>query len=113
MFCRRRLSCRDRDPLNRSRARPALQRKPYRSFPESPRSARCAPFFPIQRGSKFRLRRWIYKFRRRSEEHTSELQSRRDLVCRLLLEKKKQKIIKYYTTKQVHASKVIHYFARH
>src|SRR5690349_25045173 len=28
-------------------------------------------------------------FHRRSEEHTSELQSRRDLVCRLLLEKKK------------------------
>src|SRR5690349_23225299 len=27
--------------------------------------------------------------RERSEEHTSELQSRRDLVCRLLLEKKK------------------------
>src|SRR2546428_5405870 len=26
----------------------------------------------------------------RSEEHTSELQSRSDLVCRLLLEKKKQ-----------------------
>src|SRR5699024_11603476 len=29
----------------------------------------------------------------RSEEHTSELQSRFDLVCRLLLEKKKQKYI--------------------
>src|SRR3989440_2763824 len=28
----------------------------------------------------------------RSEEHTSELQSRSDLVCRLLLEKKKKKI---------------------
>src|SRR5204862_8104365 len=28
--------------------------------------------------------------RGRSEEHTSELQSRRDLVCRLLLEKKKE-----------------------
>src|SRR5687768_17719916 len=28
---------------------------------------------------------------RRSEEHTSELQSRLHLVCRLLLEKKKQK----------------------
>src|SRR5207249_10993272 len=28
-------------------------------------------------------------FRSRSEEHTSELQSRFDLVCRLLLEKKK------------------------
>src|SRR5438874_10302394 len=33
----------------------------------------------------------------RSEEHTSELQSRRDLVCRLLLEKKK----KTYKTKKV------------
>src|SRR5216683_8038115 len=30
----------------------------------------------------------------RSEEHTSELQSRSDLVCRLLLEKKKKR----YTT---------------
>src|SRR5215203_7212921 len=29
--------------------------------------------------------------RRRSEEHTSELQSRQYLVCRLLLEKKKKK----------------------
>src|SRR2546428_8257334 len=28
----------------------------------------------------------------RSEEHTSELQSRSDLVCRLLLEKKKKKL---------------------
>src|SRR5260221_2874095 len=28
----------------------------------------------------------------RSEEHTSELQSHRDLVCRLLLEKKKLKV---------------------
>src|SRR5690349_24228596 len=30
---------------------------------------------------------------KRSEEHTSELQSRRDLVCRLLLEKKKKKTL--------------------
>src|SRR5438132_7986335 len=37
--------------------------------------------------------RWIRRFRPlelRSEEHTSELQSHSDLVCRLLLEKKKQ-----------------------
>src|SRR5215475_15843278 len=31
----------------------------------------------------------------RSEEHTSELQSRENLVCRLLLEKKKKKKKKY------------------
>src|SRR2546421_830820 len=30
----------------------------------------------------------------RSEEHTSELQSRSDLVCRLLLEKKKKCVVK-------------------
>src|SRR5699024_11500833 len=32
----------------------------------------------------------VRRHRRRSEEHTSELQSRFDLVCRLLLEKKKK-----------------------
>src|SRR5690349_23474191 len=32
----------------------------------------------------------------RSEEHTSELQSRRDLVCRLLLEKKKKMRLRPY-----------------
>src|SRR5215211_8658328 len=32
--------------------------------------------------------------RRRSEEHTSELQSHSDLVCRLLLEKKKKQKLK-------------------
>src|SRR5690349_22749788 len=32
----------------------------------------------------------------RSEEHTSELQSRRDLVCRLLLEKKKNNLMSDY-----------------
>src|SRR6266511_5414525 len=37
--------------------------------------------------------------RRRSEEHTSELQSRENLVCRLLLEKKKIKN-KQLTTKR-------------
>src|SRR6266496_3587321 len=36
----------------------------------------------------------------RSEEHTSELQSRRDLVCRLLLEKKKKKKYKIPTVKK-------------
>src|SRR2546422_2320665 len=33
---------------------------------------------------------WYRAFTRRSEEHTSELQSRLHLVCRLLLEKKKE-----------------------
>src|SRR3712207_8181795 len=40
-------------------------------------------------------RRVINRNNRRSEEHTSELQSRQYLVCRLLLEKKK--------TKQLHS----------
>src|SRR3712207_7244928 len=39
----------------------------------------------------------------RSEEHTSELQSRQYLVCRLLLEKKKKKIV--YCTYEVLSTK--------
>src|SRR2546430_9414513 len=33
----------------------------------------------------------------RSEEHTSELQSQSNLVCRLLLEKKKKRVSRYLT----------------
>src|SRR5207249_8563692 len=41
---------------------------------------------------KMRVRTWVLRelLNSRSEEHTSELQSRFDLVCRLLLEKKKK-----------------------
>src|SRR2546430_6791167 len=38
------------------------------------------------------VRRCISSSQKRSEEHTSELQSQSNLVCRLLLEKKKKKI---------------------
>src|SRR5437667_6479531 len=38
---------------------------------------------------------------RRSEEHTSELQSHHDLVCRLLLEKKKKDVTKINNAKNV------------
>src|SRR2546422_7513365 len=38
----------------------------------------------------------------RSEEHTSELQSRLHLVCRLLLEKKKKKTISICIARQPH-----------
>src|SRR2546422_11254536 len=52
---------------------------------ESRRAAACRPPGPARRsGAACR--------RGRSEEHTSELQSRLHLVCRLLLEKKKKKI---------------------
>src|SRR2546430_7295230 len=36
----------------------------------------------------------------RSEEHTSELQSQSNIVCRLLLEKKKKKQIPYHIDRQ-------------
>src|SRR2546428_7464823 len=42
------------------------------------------------RGHQFTDAEGRYRETRRSEEHTSELQSRSDLVCRLLLEKKKK-----------------------
>src|SRR6266513_3956915 len=49
----------------------------FRSCPLKPDPLRCHA-------------RTISLHRTRSEEHTSELQSRFDLVCRLLLEKKKK-----------------------
>src|SRR5438132_5788047 len=49
---------------------------------------------------------------RRSEEHTSELQSHSDLVCRLLLEKKKKtattRTAAILTTTQRHAGRSTH-----
>src|SRR5258707_3009504 len=71
----------------------AIGLSPHRSH--SPLSRRHAPSpraTPLKEGNRSSgnpLSRG--DFRRRSEEHTSELQSRQYLVCRLLLEKKKKK----------------------
>src|SRR5438093_6819166 len=51
-------------------------------------SPRCRPKGDAP--STARLRRVLLRSRARSEEHTSELQSLTNLVCRLLLEKKKR-----------------------
>src|SRR3712207_9266277 len=59
---------RSRPARGRRRARPGPRRPPRSAGRRRRRRARCP----------------------RSEEHTSELQSRQYLVCRLLLEKKKQ-----------------------
>src|SRR5688572_30854783 len=54
----------------------------------SPRRGTCSPAVPRSPSS-------CSSASVRSEEHTSELQSQSNLVCRLLLEKKKQKKILY------------------
>src|SRR2546430_10295811 len=43
---------------------------------------------------------------RRSEEHTSELQSQSNLVCRLLLEKKKNEVNSYSEQSHIHSQSV-------
>src|SRR5687768_17717353 len=50
----------------------------------------CAVACPYQARTIVHDKEWYYGAAR-SEEHTSELQSRLHLVCRLLLEKKKKK----------------------
>src|SRR2546430_6470061 len=72
-------------------------RRPPRSTPLSLHDA--LPISLTPGGVKLRLRAAIpdhgqplrRPVRERSEEHTSELQSQSNLVCRLLLEKKKKK----------------------
>src|SRR3712207_7683164 len=85
---------------------------PYTTLFRSPRTARADTVrsAPGRRraqapptsgvGSRFRSpgRRSARAFLQRSEEHTSELQSRQYLVCRLLLEKKKKNIYHHITT---------------
>src|SRR5688500_19989331 len=48
-----------------------------------------AELFPVVRQHQHHLHVMLRRLRQRSEEHTSELQSPCNLVCRLLLEKKK------------------------
>src|SRR5260221_7571533 len=68
------LSLHDALPISRMRRqRPALSQSPRRL--REPLRRAALPSMPSHR---------------RSEEHTSELQSHSDLVCRLLLEKKKK-----------------------
>src|SRR5437667_7708974 len=66
---------------------------PNRGGPR-PAASRADPL-ARRRATLQRPRNWFRQGR--SEEHTSELQSHHDLVCRLLLEKKKNK-----TEKQTH-----------
>src|SRR2546428_7241659 len=60
------------------------------SRPPSPRRRTCRPAANTRAKTARALPRIGPAALRRSEEHTSELQSRSDLVCRLLLEKKNQ-----------------------
>src|SRR3712207_7118161 len=71
---------RDEDPPEEHALAGALRDRPRGRLPRPPRPGlhRAEPREP-RPGED-----------RRSEEHTSELQSRQYLVCRLLLEKKKQ-----------------------
>src|SRR5437016_6763185 len=72
---------------------------PYTTLFRSPRPGRRHPctWRPTPAGltEPSQTRRWTHASRRqRSEEHTSELQSLTNLVCRLLLEKKKKRLAK-------------------
>src|SRR5256885_7526343 len=58
-------------------------------------NVRCGDVVLFRRKNHLFVHRIVEK--RRSEEHTSELQSPCNLVCRLLLEKKKQNILRYHT----------------
>src|SRR2546430_5258752 len=68
-------------------------RRPPRStlFPYTTlfRSSAVRYACPTRRSRRLERRSWA-SIPRRSEEHTSELQSQSNLVCRLLLEKKKK-----------------------
>src|SRR5437867_7047555 len=86
------LSLHDALPISRYRQR-------VLGFLQRPRHCRCSRFSISLRAAPgwrtIRCRCFVHRSRGRiprSEEHTSELQSPYDLVCRLLLEKKKKDV---------------------
>src|SRR5438874_9228267 len=74
--------CRDAGAARHQRGAHDLVEAAALHLPGQRRVKDAPPDLPYSRAHQ---RRW----QARSEEHTSELQSRRDLVCRLLLDKKK------------------------
>src|SRR5204862_2251657 len=80
----------ERDPRARRRRHEAQggRRHPPVASPQARRTAQGAHVWQ-GRGGLERNAALVETRLERSVEHTSELQSRRDLVCRLLLEKKK------------------------
>src|SRR6266498_5351502 len=88
--------------VRRARSRHSLQRR--QAFPQPPLLLPALGDIPQDGGDPQRLAGGVPQHDDaeldgdtspvRSEEHTSELQSRPHLVCRLLLEKKKKKKIK-------------------
>src|SRR5207249_10480440 len=79
--CRRRLRVYSK-PVPKNQAKPCNHREP-----------RHSSYSIHSHFSSLQLCAWVFFCGapgKRSEEHTSELQSRFDLVCRLLLEKKKE-----------------------
>src|SRR2546426_6266302 len=84
----------DRDQKDENRGGPERpQNQPQPSRGEEPRQAernRGQMQREEQEQRQMEENRWRQEHQRRSEEHTSELQSPCNLVCRLLLEKKKK-----------------------
>src|SRR2546426_9074507 len=80
---------RSRGHLRGQRARHAVERDDLFARPRAPHHDRGPPQLRKIEGV-------------RSEEHTSELQSPCNLVCRLLLEKKKKNNCKYYNLTHNH-----------
>src|SRR5260370_21488614 len=89
------LSLHDALPIFSSMRRPVRARKCRRSCPASTRGKKSLPRTktkpPESRQNPRKEAANSVELSSRSEEHTSELQSHLNLVCRLLLEKKKQK----------------------
>src|SRR5256885_9485104 len=66
---------------------------PYTTLFRSPGASSARPCCPTRSSRSSRRADPPSRRRSRSEEHTSELQSPCNLVCRLLLEKKKKSVI--------------------
>src|SRR5260370_11401447 len=78
------------------------RRQELRRYGSVPEMAR-ASLRGVSRACEYGTERWARAMR--SEEHTSELQSHLNLVCRLLLEKKKKHTPSSHTSRRAASSR--------
>src|SRR3989454_8288756 len=85
----------------------------YRSVVDDPFSPSLSSSLPVETPGRSRVTTKALILSSRSEEHTSELQSPCNLVCRLLLEKKKKTNTQYCTNNSLQERNSSTPFIRH
>src|SRR2546427_2249595 len=86
---------------------------PYTTLFRSALLVGIAAYGQVRSAAREVTERRLFGARARSEEHTSELQSQSNLVCRLLLEKKKKQIAQQHHDADEYETRLLDFRTQH